>query len=219
MTFSVVARCKRTGQVGVGVATARHLDVRLAAYTRSRVGAVVTQGAVNPYFGYDGLRDLSRGRPADEAMRKLLSKDSDPDARQLAVVDGRGGVAAWTGERVPGWAADLQGASFSTQGSRVRGSGVLEAMGEVMRSTEGEYMVERLLQALEAGGAEGGDVSGERAAHLRVMEREEYALWDLRVDDADEPLRELRRLYDLFEGSVLPQVREMPKRAEFFPAL
>ena len=95
------------------------------------------------------------------------------------------------------------------------GREVLETMVEVMHRTESEYLVERILQALEAGAGEGGDVEGERSAHIQVMEREAYPLWDLRVDDHAEPLQELRRLYHLFEKALLPQVREMPTREEF----
>lgn len=215
MTYSVVARCERTGQIGVGVATAMHAAGKLASYARARTGALVTQANLNPYFGYDGLRELGRGRSAEETVDRLLSQDPDPESHQLAAVDARGGVAARTGQLCPSWAGDIQGPAFSVQGNRLVGREVLETMVEVMHRTESEYLVERILQALEAGAGEGGDVEGERSAHIQVMEREAYPLWDLRVDDHAEPLQELRRLYHLFEKALLPQVREMPTREEF----
>src|SRR5690606_24190668 len=137
----------------------------------------------------------------------------DPDARQLGIVDGDGRTAAWTGKRNLHWAGHAFGRGFCVQGNRLAGPEVLDAVIETMHATEDKSLAYRLLLALEAGDAKGGDRKGERSSTIFVFDREEYPLWDIRVDDHDRPIEELRRLFHLFDRKLLPEIEKMPKRA------
>ncbi|HLU60800.1 MAG TPA: DUF1028 domain-containing protein [Gammaproteobacteria bacterium] len=213
MTFSIVARCERTGQCGVAGATAMIAVGKLASHAAPLHGAIATQAELNPYIGYDGLRLLARCLDADEVLRQVLADDPDPEVRQVGVVDGNGRTAAWTGSRTLPWAGHAFGRGFSVQGNRLAGPEVLEAVIESMHGSEHLPLAERLLLAIEAGDALGGDRLGERSSNIFVVDREEYPLWDIRVDDHDHPIRELRRLFHLFGEKLLPEIEKMPKRA------
>lgn len=215
MTFSVLARCERTGETGIAIATAMHAAGKLATYVQAGAGAIATQANLNPYLGIDGLRLLAQNRSAQETLDTLLSQDPDPEARQLGVMDSGGETAAWNGKNIFDWAGDASGRFFSTHGNRLVGPQVLEAIVNSMESTLNQDLVERLLQALEAGVAVGGDREGERSGNILIMSREEYPLWDLRVDDHENPVAELRRLFHLFAEELLPQIKKMPTRKEF----
>jgi len=215
MTFSVVARCARTGKCGVGAATAATAVGKLASHAMARNGAVATQALINPYIGYDGLRLLEHGHSARDTLNLLLANDPHPEQRQVGIVDREGNTAAWTGAENIAWAGDRQGRGFSVQGNRLAGPQVLEAVIDVMHATEDKELAERLLLAIEAGDAEGGDLKGERSSNIFVFDREEYPQWDIRVDDHDEPVRELRRLFHLFQDELLPHMERMPTRKEF----
>lgn len=214
MTFSLVARCARTGQVGVGAVTAMLGVGKLVCHARAGVGAVATQAVMNPYYGYDGLRLLSGGKGAQETLDSLVSKDPGRDLRQCGIVDLAGGSAAWTGPRTPEWSGHLTGKGYSAQGNRLVGRETLEAVVEAFRRAEGMDLVERLLEALEAGEATGADKQGALSSSITVMDTEEYPLWDLRVDQAGDPVAELRRLYEEFEQNLLPTILSLPTRED-----
>jgi uncharacterized Ntn-hydrolase superfamily protein len=215
MTFSIVAYCPRTGQVGVSAATAMPAVGKLLSHARAKVGAVATQASVNPYLGYDGLRLLERLGDAEQVVAKLIGADPEPQVRQLGVIDCRGRTAVWTGEQCLDWAGHLEGPHFSTQGNRLAGPHVLEAAARVMNETQDLELAERLLMAIEAGDAEGGDTEGERSATIFVFDTEEYPLWDVRVDEHKDPMKELRRLFNIFRKEFLPQMKGMPSRKEY----
>ena len=217
MTFSIVARCPRTGKFGVAAATAMAAVGKLASHATARHGAIATQALLNPYFGYDGLRLLEQGYSAGETLDMLLGQEKEPEKRQVGIVDRNGNTAAWTGRDTLPWSGELAEKDFSTQGNRLARPEVLEAVASVMHETEARELAERLLLALEAGVAAGGDAKGERSANIFVFHKEEYPLWDVRVDDHDEPLKELRRLYNVFREELLPQFERMPTRDEFPP--
>lgn len=217
MTFSVVARCARTGKCGVGAATAATAVGKLAAHAIARHGAIATQAMINPYIGYDGLRLLAHGHNADDTLHLLLGNDPEPEKRQVGIVDGDGNTAAWTGNENLRWAGHRHGRGFVTQGNRMAGPAVLDAVVATMHATEDRELAERLLLALEAGDALGGDRHGERSSTIFVFDREEYPQWDIRVDDHDEPIKELRRLFHLFQDKLLPQMERMPTRKDFPP--
>lgn len=215
LTFSVVARCTRTGKCGVGAATAANAVGKLAVHAMAKHGAIATQAMVNPYIGYDGLRLLERGYDARAALERLVANDPHPGLRQVGIVDSEGNAAAWTGsENIP-WAGHRQGRGFTVQGNRMAGPDVLDAAVATMHATEGRELAERLLLALEAGDAKGGDRKGERSGNIVVYDTEEYPQWDIRVDDHDEPIRELRRLFHLFQRELLPHVEKMPTREDY----
>lgn len=214
MTFSLVARCDRTGQVGVGAVTAMLGVGKLVCHARAGVGAVATQAVMNPYYGYDGLRMISGGKSARETLDSLISEDPGRDLRQCGIVDLSGDSAAWTGSQTPGWSGHLEGEGYAAQGNRLVGPETLESIAHSLRETEDLALVERLLEALEAGEATGADKEGALSSSITVMDGQEYPLWDLRVDRAEDPVAELRGLYEEFEANLLPVILGLPTRED-----
>ncbi|MDB5770792.1 MAG: fimA [Burkholderia sp.] len=214
MTFSIVARCQRTGQVGVAAATAVQAVGKLACHAIGGVGAIASQALTNPYLAYDGLRLLERGLSAEDALKRVLATDVNANRRQVGVIDNHGRVAAWTGPETIKWAGHLAGRNCSIQGNRLAGPQVLEKALEAMHDTEHLDLAERLTLALLAGDKAGGDLHGERSVNVLVFSSEEYALCDIRIDDHEAPLDELRRLYKVYQEKILPNVLNLPKRSE-----
>jgi uncharacterized Ntn-hydrolase superfamily protein len=212
MTLSLVARCSRTGQFGVAAATAMPAVGKLLTYAAPRIGAIATHARINPYLGIDGLRLLSQRLAASDVMDLLKRTDPHIQARQFAIVDMAGRTAAFTGDECPDWAGHQEGEGFSVQGNRLAGPQVVKAAVDSLRRSEGRDLAERMIEALAAGDAEGGDTKGEESATIYVVDTEEYPLWDVRVDLHDDPVAELRRLYHIFRERLLPQVLEMPTR-------
>lgn len=212
MTFSIVAYCKRTGQVGVAASTAVQSVGKLACHAIPQVGAIASQAKLNPYLAYDGLRLLQQGASAEEALKRVMAVDPDADSRQVGIVDMQGRTAAWTGSDNIAWAGHLRGLDCITQGNRLAGPQVLQAVLHVMHSMEERSLAERLVQALVEGAKAGGDLLGERSANVMVFSTEEYPLCDIRIDDHDHVIQELQRLYELFKKDILPNVLDMPRR-------
>lgn len=213
MTFSIVARCETTGELGVAALTNALGVGKLVVHARARVGAAATQAEVNPYLAIDALARLADGVPAPQAVREVLAGDPGREHRQLGLVDRDGTAVAHTGTEAPGWAGHRVGDGVSVQGNRLEGDAVVDATLEVFLSSEGE-LVDRLIEALAAGLAEGGDAEGHRSAGLTVVDREAYPLWDLRVDHDDDPLARLREEATLLGDELIPQIRRMPTRAQ-----
>jgi uncharacterized Ntn-hydrolase superfamily protein len=214
MTFSIVARCERTGHIGVAATTALQAVGKLACHAIANVGAIASQALLNPYLAYDGLRLLEQGCSAEEALERVLAGDPDAANRQVGVVDKLGRTAAWTGPETIQWSGQLIGRGFSAQGNRLAGSKVLERVAQVMHDTEHLDLSERLTLALQTGEEEGGDTKGERSVNVLVFGEEEYPLCDIRIDDHDDPMRELQRLFKLYQEQILPNVMKLPKRAD-----
>lgn len=211
-TFSITARCERTGQLGVAVSTKVPAVGMLCPFARAGVGAVATQSFVNPYLGIWGLDLLSEGRGAEEVKDVLLRRDPDPAKRQFAVVDRWGTSAAHTGEESDTWRGHSTGENFAVAGNMLVGEETLRAMTESFRDTEGGTLAERLILALVAGQEAGGDKRGRQSAAVRVVDTEEYPHLDLRVDDHPEPVSELRRVYEVARQDLLPLTSMMPTR-------
>ncbi|RRW38352.1 DUF1028 domain-containing protein [Ectopseudomonas oleovorans] len=212
MTFSIVARCPRSGQFGVAAATAMPAVGKLLSHAAAGAGAVATQAQVNPYLGLDGLALLHQGLSAKEVLERL--KDTDPcmELRQCALIDAQGDSLCWTGDKCLPWAGSLSGEQFSVQGNRLVGPQVLDAVAEAFRHAEKRPLIERLIEALAAGDRCGGDRHGESSAVIYVVDQEEYPLWDIRVDHHLDPVAELRRLHKVFAREVLPEILAMPTR-------
>lgn len=217
MTFSIVARCPETGAFGIGAATGMPGVGKLLTHARAGIGAVATQGLLNPYLGIDGLSHL-HGRSAPAALNAALAGDTDRDARQVALVDVDGRAAVWTGPECIDWAGSRTGAGYAIQGNLLPGPAVLEACEKAYLAARSRPLSERLLVALEAGEGAGGDRRGTVSATIYVVEREEYPLWDIRVDAHAEPLVELRRLFDIFARDLIPHIRAMPVRGRREPS-
>ena len=212
MTFSIAARCARTGQVGVGAITAMMGIGKLASHARAGVGAVATQANTNPYLGFDGLRCLVEGLDAPATLDRLIAADPGRDYRQCGIVDARGGAAAWSGSMTPSWSGHLTGPDYAAQGNRLVGRETLEEVAGAFRAAEGRPLAERILLALEAGEATGADREGATSGVVYVMDREEYPLWDVRIDHDADPAAALRRLFDEMARDLVPLVRRLSTR-------
>lgn len=194
MTWSILARDPR-GHVGVAIASRFFAVGALCVHTRRGIGAIATQALMNPLYGPAGLDLLSRGRPAADVVEALTSADAGRAQRQLHVLPAAGPGAAWTGDSCIDWCGHLVDDDFSVAGNMLAGPQVIEATVQAYRETAGLPMAERLLAAMAAGEAAGGDKRGKQAAALRIHADEDYPQLDLRVDDHAEPIVELQRLY------------------------
>ncbi len=213
MTFSIVARCPDTGQMGVAAATAMVGVGKLLAHAASGVGAIATQATVNPYIGLEGLVLLRRGWSAERVGAMMAAMDPGLEKRQFALVDRNGEIAVHTGAQTVAWRGHLVGDAYSVQGNRLAGQHVVKAASQAYEKSYGRPLEERFISVLAAGIEAGGDLEGERSATIYVMDQEDYPIWDLRVDDHENPLSELIRLHAVFKEQLLPQIRSMPKRS------
>ena len=212
MTFSIVAHCPRTGQLGVAVSTAVPAVGAMCPYIRPGVGAVSTQSWVNPYLALEALDLMHAGQAGADALNAVLSRDDGRDLRQIGVVDAHGRAASWSGKSCTDWFGHVVGDHFAVQGNMLVGEATITAMAAAFRGSEPLDLAERLLLAMEAGQAAGGDKRGRQSASLKVYEREDYALLDLRVDEHAYPVAELRRVYSIAKLQLLPFVAGMPKK-------
>ncbi len=205
-TYSIVARDPATGELGAAVHSHWFGVGAIVPWVRAGVGAVVTQSIAEPSYGPGLLGHLAAGAGAAEALRGLLAGDEHARFRQVAVVDAAGGVAVHTGERCIDFAGHESGPSFSAQANMMAGPEVWPAMARAFVAAEGRPFARRLLAALQAAEAAGGDVRGRQSAALLVAPAAGEA-WqlttDLRVDDDPEPIAELGRLLDLSEAYTL----------------
>lgn len=210
MTFSITARCKKTGMLGVGVSTARPAVGGLAVYVKSSVGAIATQAAVNPYFGIDGLTYLEQGMTAEEVAERVKSEDKEFERRQLAIVDNEGRTAGYTGDDTVPWAGHYFGDQFVVAGNMLVGEEVVNAMVESYETSTIEYLPERLLEALHAGQNAGGDKRGRQSAALHVVDKLDYAIVNIRADEHPNPVKELERIYNVCKEDLFPYIEKLP---------
>jgi uncharacterized Ntn-hydrolase superfamily protein len=213
MTWSIIAKDPETGSFGVAVTTKFFAVGALCPHGSARIGALATQAFVNPLYGLDGMRLLAEGRSADEIVAILTEADPGRESRQLHVVDREGRTAAHTGGECVEWCGHLADQNVSVAGNMLAGPAVVEATLEGYKRTADEPFAERLLKALDAGQAEGGDKRGKQSAALKIWRTEAYPVLDLRVDDHPEPLDELRRLYGVAHERFLAFMDAMATRA------
>ncbi len=203
-TFSIVAFDPKTGDLGVAVQSKFLAAGAVVPWARAKVGAIATQSWANTSYGPKGLELLSQGYSAPEVVEILIAEDEGRDLRQVGIVDAKGRAAAYTGKDCFEWAGHIVGPGYACQGNILASSRVVEAMAEAFEKSEGE-LAHRLLAALEAGQAAGGDKRGQQSAALLVVrEKGGYGGFndryvDLRVDDHPEPIKELKRLLSLYE--------------------
>jgi len=213
-TFSISARCHRTGMLGVAVSTAVPAVGGICPFVEAGVGAVSTQSWVNPYLGIDGLALLRNGASAVAALEILMANDPARDVRQVGIVDARGRSAAWSGENCTTWFGHRTGPDYSVQGNMLAGAEVIDGMEQAFLATPELDIAERLVQVLEAGQRGGGDKRGRQSAALLIHKAESYPYLSLRVDEHPTPIVELRRVLDVARLQLLPFVDGMPKRAD-----
>ena len=211
-TFSIVAHDPAPGMFGVAASTKFPAVGALVPHTRSGVGAIATQARVNPLLGCDGLDLLERGHDAEETLEILLGSDPEPEKRQVGIVDTQGHIAAHTGAATDPWRGHLVAQNCAVMGNLLVGEEVLLEMAVAFESSAEEPLAERLVRALEAGQAAGGDKRGRQSAAVRVMEGQPYPYLDLRVDEHPDPVVELRRIYEVAKREMLPLIEALPSR-------
>ncbi|HTE65242.1 MAG TPA: DUF1028 domain-containing protein [Candidatus Binatia bacterium] len=212
-TFSIVGRCERTGQLGAAVSTADVGAGRLVTWAKAGVGAVATQSWPSLYLAIDGLGLMEKGASAQEALDRVLAGDPGRSVRQLGMVDSHGGSASFSGDDCTTWYGEVIGPNYAAQGNMLIRGKTVTAMAESFAASPQLDLAERLVVALEAGQAGGGDLRGRQCSALLVVDREEYPLWDLRVDEHPQPVAELRRIYEIARLQLLPFVEGLPTRA------
>jgi len=212
MTWSILAR-DASGAFGVAIASRFFAVGALCPHARGGVGALATQALVNPLYGPPGLEMLARGASADEVVRTLTGADAGRDHRQLHVIDTRGTTAAHTGSACIDWCGQLAGDGWSIAGNMLAGSRVIDDTAAAYEAARALPLAERLLAALDAGDAAGGDKRGKQAAALLVVTTEDYPSLTLRVDDHPEPFLELRRLYRKSLERFQPFTACLPSKA------
>jgi uncharacterized Ntn-hydrolase superfamily protein len=204
-TFSIVAFDSVTQELGVAVESKYFSVGCVVPWAEAGVGAVATQANVNPSYGVLALERLRKGMSPEQIQREFAAGDSSWTSRQLAIVDARGRVITWTGPKCGTWAGGEAGQGFAVQGNLLAGPAVVDEMAKAFRASRGE-LAERLIAAMEAGQAAGGDKRGQQSAAVIVvrpsMRHPEYAeRWvDLRVEDHPTPIAELRRLWLIHQG-------------------
>jgi uncharacterized Ntn-hydrolase superfamily protein len=197
MTFSIIARDPEHGLFGVAVSTAVPCVGAMVPHVKAGVGAIATQSHTNIRLGVDGLRLIELGRSPEEALSSLLGEDEGAGLRQAAGIDTQGRVFAYSGEECVDWYGHRTGDNYSIQGNMLVGKKTIDAMAESFDGSKG-HLSSRLLKALEAGQAAGGDKRGRESAALVVAPFGDDPLGriDIRVDLHDDPVAELRRIFD-----------------------
>lgn len=211
MTWSILAR-DTDGSFGVAIAS-RFLAVGgLCIHTHHAAGALSTQALLNPLYGAAGIERLAAGEAPDAVVDALTSADGGRDHRQLHLIGAHGSPAAFTGASCVHWCGHRLESTFSVAGNMLAGPEVLDETARLFLQMQGEPLVERLLAAMAAGQAAGGDKRGQQAAALRIQAQEVYPALDLRVDDHETPLAELERLYRKSLERFQPFVACLPRR-------
>ncbi|UCZ54161.1 DUF1028 domain-containing protein [Bacillus shivajii] len=203
-TFSIIGFDPETKEWGIAVQS-KFLGVgAVVPWAKAEVGAVATQSFANTAFGPQGLELLEKGFTPEEVVEKLIENDEDRALRQFAIIDINGNSAAYTGENCYDWAGHRQGTYCTAQGNILVSEKTVDALVETFEQTSGT-LSERLLEALDAAQSAGGDSRGKQSAALFVVQQEggyggyNDRKYDLRVDDHPEPIKEIKRLFDLHE--------------------
>ena len=240
-TFSIIAFDPATNELGVGVQSRAFGAGAAVPYAKPGVGAVATQASANRQYGPKAIALLEQGLSPGEVIKRITDEDPGRDTRQVAVIDTKGRSAVYTGKRVidrnsdpkdlvhlGGYAGHVSGDNFSAQGNTLASAAVVEAMAEAYRNGKGT-MAERLMDALDAGQAKGGDTRGIQSAGILVVrpldpksESTVERIVDIRVDDSAEPFKELRRLLNMTTGvpnRLMSSATELSKAGKHVEAI
>ena len=212
MTWSIIARDERTGRVGIIVATRFFAVGALVPHIRTGVGAIASQAFINPHYGPRGLALLAAGASAEDAVRLLTAADDGRHNRQLHVMDVRGRLAAQTGAACIDWCGHEVRPTFSVAGNMLAGPAVIADTISAYERGLALPFAQRLIAAMQAGEAAGGDKRGKQSAALLIHDGEDFPLYDLRVDDHADPLTELARLEGVARERWVHFRRYMPSR-------
>ena len=211
MTWSIIAR-DASGAFGVAIATRFFAVGALCPHAQSGVGALSTQALVNPHYGLQALDLLGKGLTAPEVVQRLIAPDEGREHRQLHVIDTAGRIAQHTGAECVGWAGAVAGEGFSVAGNMLANEQVIQQTARAFHESKKPF-AERLISALRAGEAVGGDKRGKQSAALLICSTEDYPELNLRVDDHADPLAELSRLYHKAHERFVPYLKCSPSKA------
>jgi len=205
-TYSIVARDTKTGEMGVGVQSHYFSVGSIVSWGESGVGVVATQSLVNASFGLRGLELLKQGKSPEEALNFLISEDEGRDVRQVAILDAQGRVATHTGTKCIIHAGHIVGDNFSVQANMMLTDKVWSAMAKSFESNANLPLAERIIKAMEAAETVGGDIRGKQSAAILLVDGKETKnkwedkLIDLRIEDHEEPVKELKRVLKLYRA-------------------
>ena len=194
MTWSIIARDSATGAFGIAVATKFFAVGARVPHIAPGIGGVATQALVNPFYGIDGVRLLQDAKSPQEVVVALLAADEGRESRQLHIMDRQGRIAAHTGKDCVDWCGHIAADGFSIAGNMLAGPQVLHETAKAYVENATLPFAQRLIAAMRAGEAAGGDKRGKQSAALLINDGEEWSALDLRVDDHADPLAELARL-------------------------
>jgi uncharacterized Ntn-hydrolase superfamily protein len=214
MTWSIVAHDSNTSAFAVAVATKAFAVGALCPFVRSGVGAVATQSLVNRYLAPAVLDGMARGLPPAAAIEGALAGDEGRGIRQIHAVDRHGRTAAWTGQNCVEWCGNVSAGGVSVAGNMLAGEAVVAATLRAWKDNGALDMPDRLMAAMDAGQAAGGDRRGRQSAAMVMTTTEDFPDLDLRVDDHPDPLVELRRLLGLWKEQGAPRIGMTPSKAD-----
>ena len=213
MTWSIAAHDPKTGAFAVAVATKAFAVGASCPFVRAGVGAVSTQSMTNRYLGPAILDGMARGLPPAAAIEGALAGDEGRGLRQVHAVDRFGRAAAWTGGNCVEWCGSVSAGGISVAGNMLAGAPTIQETLRVWNIHDDLPMPERLMAAMEAGEAAGGDRRGRQSAAMVLVTTEDFPDLNLRVDDHTAPLVELRRLLDLWRVEGVPRLGSAPSKA------
>ena len=212
MTWSIVAADPAAGQIGIAVATCAFAVGARVPFIETGIGAVATQAFTNPFYGPRGLALMRAGASAADAVRIMTEADEGRAERQVHAMDRTGEFAAYTGSGCVPWCGHVVRNGFSVAGNMLAGPQVIDDTARAFEQGASLALAARLLAALKAGEAAGGDKRGRQSAAMLIHDGEDYALVDIRVDDAPDPLAELERLLTVNQARFAHYRKLMPSR-------
>jgi len=212
MTWSIIARDDATGQIGIAVATRFFAVGARVPHIVPGVGGIATQALTNPYYGIDGAKLLREGRKPRDIVDTLIAADSGRESRQLHIMDAGGRIASHTGAECIDWCGHIEGRGFSIAGNMLTGGRVLDDTAAAYLANPRLPFARRLIAAMRAGEAAGGDKRGRQSAALLIYGEEEWSDLDLRVDDHGDPLGELERLEQVSRERWVHFLKYIPTR-------
>jgi uncharacterized Ntn-hydrolase superfamily protein len=214
VTWSIIVRDAKTNRFAIAVATRFFAVGHLVPHTRAGIGAVATQALVNPFYGQKGVALLQEGLSPEDIVKTLTAADAGRDHRQLHVMDASGRIAAHTGSRCVDWCGHVSAADISVAGNMLAGPAVIaDTLAAYLAKAE-VPLARRLIAALRAGEAAGGDKRGKQSAALVIQGEEDWPDLSLRVDDHADPLAELERLEAVSRERFVPFSQFMPSRRD-----
>src|SRR5256714_11705005 len=214
MTWSLIARDPATGALGIAVATKNFAVGCRVPHIAAGVGAVATQALSNPFYGVNGIKLLREGRSGPEVVKALTAADDGREHRQVHVMDAAGRVAAHTGRECIDWCGSTTGEGFSVAGNMLAGPAVIGETAKAYVASSTLPFPRRLIAALKAGEAAGGDKRGKQSAALLIHGEEDWPDLDLRVDDHPDPLAELDRIERVSRERFVHFARFLPSKRD-----